>query len=213
MRWPWTRRPAENSASQVAGAARASAQADPAPSPMGWAFLPPIQRSLDTPIAPVTRPTDFPSELSAWRSPSFTSSLSHAVVDTAPGGIVDGDGGGVGAPTATAALHPPELTLLPPPRPQALQRSTAGGPSGTPDGGPLEVPPPPQPADDVSGIREIAPEPLALPGLITASSAGMPVVHRSVVPDPTPVQRASTHQDPSSDGAEVDAGRRAAARR
>ena len=58
----------------------------PAPSPMGWAFLPPIQRTLDTPIAPVTRPTSFPAELPAWRSPAFTSALSHAVVDTMPAG-------------------------------------------------------------------------------------------------------------------------------
>ena len=93
---------------------------------MGWAFLPPIQRTLAAPIAPVTRPVEFPGELSAWRSPAFTDSLSHAVVDTSSGGVIDGDGGGLGHPTNTS-VHAPELTLLPPAAPD---RRAAVGPSG-----------------------------------------------------------------------------------
>src|SRR3954467_1046593 len=96
---------------------------------MGCAFLPPTQRTpaqgpRPPPIASVPRPTEFPSELSAWRSPAFTDSLSHAVVETTPGGLIDGDGGGLGRPTGTS-VPAPELTLLPPPRPTAVQRSPA----------------------------------------------------------------------------------------
>src|SRR4051812_6899424 len=132
---------------------------------MGWAFLPPIQRTLAPPIASVTRPTEFPTELSAWRSPAFTDSLSHAVVDTTPGGLIDGDGGGLGHPTVTSAPAP-ELTLLPPPRPTAVQRSRA---------------PAPRPAEPPASA-DVRPA----PSLIRAPSAGMPLVHRAVVDDPTP---------------------------
>jgi hypothetical protein len=178
VRWPWTREPA----AQPAPAPPVAAPAEPPPSPMGWAFLPPIQRTLDTPIAPVTRPSAFPAELPAWRSPAFTSTLSHAVVDTMPGGIVDGDGGGLGAPTHTVGPAP-ELTLLPPPRPTALQRSAAAGPV------PADEPPAPAPADAQRAPGEpdvVRPEPPAA-ALTRAPPAGMPVVHRSVVAETPPL--------------------------
>jgi hypothetical protein len=174
MRWPWSREPGEDpapAAPAAAPAAAAAAPADPAPSPMGWAFLPPIQRTLDTPIAPVTRPTTFPAELPAWRSPAFTSTLSHAVVDTVPGGVVDGDGNGLGEPSHTVGPAP-ELTLLPPPRPTAIQRAVA------------------DPA---------AEEPAPGPALTRAPSVGMPVVHRSVVADPSPLEEV----DPPAPTADV----------
>ena len=94
MRWPWTRRAAEPPSQPATATALAADPPAAPPSPMGWAFLPPIQRTLAPPIAPVTRPVEFPRELSAWRSPAFTDSLSHAVVDTSSGGVIDGDGGG-----------------------------------------------------------------------------------------------------------------------
>jgi hypothetical protein len=175
MRWPWSREPAEDPApaAPAAGPAAApAAPADPAPSPMGWAFLPPIQRTLDTPISPVTRPTAFPAELPAWRSPAFTSTLSHAVVDTVPGGVVDGDGNGLGEPSHTVGPAP-ELTLLPPPRPTAIQRAVA------------------DPA--------AAEEPASGPALTRAPSVGMPVVHRSVVADPSPLEEV----DPAAPTADV----------
>ena len=108
---------------------------------MGWAFLPPIQRTLAPPIAPVTRPVEVPGELSAWRSPAFTDSLSHAVVDTSSGGVIDGDGGGLGHPTNTS-VPAPELTLLPPPRPTAVQRSVRPGAAA-------RAPPRPSRSDEV----------------------------------------------------------------
>ncbi len=94
---------------------------------MGWAFLPPIQRTLDDPITPITRPTDFPSELPAWRSPAFTSSLSHARGRHDARRHRRRRRRRAGRPTAHGRAGPPELTLLPPPRPTALQRSTPGG--------------------------------------------------------------------------------------
>ena len=135
---------------------------------MGWAFLPPIQRTLAAPIASVTRPVESPGELSAWRSPAFTDSLSHAVVDTSSGGVIDGDGGGLGHPTNTS-VHAPELTLLPPPRPTAVQRSVR----------PAAAAPPPATASGSDVVRPA-------PSFTRAPSAGMPLVHRAVVDDPTP---------------------------
>ena len=167
MRWPWTRRAAEPPP-QPATAATPAADPPAPPSPMGWAFLPPIQRTLAPPIAPVTRPVEFPGELSAWRSPAFTDSLSHAVVDTSSGGVIDGDGRGLGQPTNTTA-HAPELTLLPPPRPTAVQRSVRPGAAAA------------EPAT-ASGSDEVRPA----PSLTRAPSAGMPLVQRAVVDDPTP---------------------------
>jgi len=197
VRWPWTRRTSEQSAAPAA-------PADPPPSPMGWAFLPPLQRTLDTPIEPVTRPTAFPADLPAWRSPAFTGALSHAVVDTMPGGVIDGDGDGVGTPTRTIGPAP-ELTLLPPPRPTAVQRSVAAEPTAVePAPAPVvasEEPEQPvvpieavdtgQPVEPVesaaSSVTDVVrPEPPAAT-LTRASANGLPLVQRSVVPDlPSP---------------------------
>lgn len=89
---------------------------------MGWAFLPPIQRQLAEPIRPLSRGF----EPGAWASPMFTGSMTHAVADGAPHGLIDGDGRGLGTPVQRAAAGP-ELTLLPPPRPRvqrSIQRAT-----------------------------------------------------------------------------------------
>lgn len=185
VRWPWTRGPVERLAPAVPAAAPGAVAADPAPSPMGWAFLPPLQRTLDTPIAPITRPTSFPGELPTWRSPVFTSTLSHAVVDTMPGGIVDGDGGGLGAPTH--AVGPaPELTLLPPPRPTALQRSPAVPTSTEEHVAPVARAEQHRGAGESDVVRPDVPAPV----LTRAPSLGMPVVHRSVVPEAPPLPSA-----------------------
>jgi hypothetical protein len=89
---------------------------------MGWAFLPPLQRTLATGIETITRPTEFAHDLPAWRNPSFNAPLTHLVSDAAPSGVIDG-GDGTGLPGASTSPRP-ELTLLPPPRPVAVQRST-----------------------------------------------------------------------------------------
>ena len=112
MRWPWTRRPAEPASDPLRRRHRAVPRGCPAR--RRWAGRSCRRSSARSPrrSPPVTRPAEFPAELSAWRSPAFTDSLSHAVVDTAPGGLVDGDGGG-SATRRTPSVPAPELTLLP----------------------------------------------------------------------------------------------------
>ncbi len=180
MRWPWTRWATELPP-QTATAARPASDAPAPPSPMGWAFLPPIQRTLTPGIAPVTRPAEFPTELSAWRSPAFTGSLSHAVVDTTPGGLIDGDGHGLGQPTNTS-VPSPELTLLPPPRPTAVQRSIRTGAAA------------PRPATATGSVD--VPE---FPSLTEAPSVGMLLVHRAVIDDPKPDATPDPSPDPTPD--------------
>ena len=117
MRWPWQRDHGSGSASVTGG----SSAARP-PAPMGWAFLPPLQRTLAG-IEPITRPQEFPHELPAWRNPSYTApELTHAVSPDAPSGIIDGDGGRA---TGSPVMRQPvavELALLPPARP-SVQRA------------------------------------------------------------------------------------------
>jgi hypothetical protein len=77
---------------------------------MGWAFLPPLQRSLADAVL-ITRPQEFPGTLPSWRNPGLTGSgLTHLVSPAVTGGVIDGDG--AGTPVQRAAT--PELTLLPP---------------------------------------------------------------------------------------------------
>lgn len=122
--WPWSRdkAPPTSAPSVAQPAATPAPVAAPAPSPMGWAFLPPIQRQLAEPIRPLSRGF----EPGAWASPMFTGAMTHAVADGAPHGLIDGDGRGLGLPIQRSAAGP-ELTLLPPPRPRAqrsIQRAT-----------------------------------------------------------------------------------------
>ncbi|THI97390.1 hypothetical protein E7Z54_14655, partial [Nocardioides sp.] len=127
--WPWRRSDAAHSEvrpeQSAAGTSRTTAS-PPAPSPMGWAFLPPIQRQLAEPIQPLSR--GFAP--GAWDSPVFTGQMTHAVSDAAPQGLIDGDGGGLGTPVQRST-HGPELTLLPPPRPRAARTA----PPTTEEGG------------------------------------------------------------------------------
>ncbi|MEU9785041.1 hypothetical protein AB0H92_29460, partial [Streptomyces phaeochromogenes] len=75
----------------------------------GWVGLPPIQRAAvgRTGVAD----SGFGGRLSTWQNPSFTGTLSHAVLDAAPGGLVRN------ALTTSArpvsGLEPPSHTLLP----------------------------------------------------------------------------------------------------
>jgi hypothetical protein len=172
---------------------------------MGWAFLPPIQRSLAAPMPSITRPDAFPAELPAWRSPAFTGPATHAVVDVAPGGVIDADGGGLGRPTSSP-VPAPELTLLPPPRPTSVQRTQSAAPAAVtgrdPDPSPV-----PDPVDDPAPVRPIAlPE---LPSLTRVGDVPLPVVQRVAVADePTgaaPEAPPAEVAEPSAVSATVDA--------
>ena len=202
MRWPWSRRPAEPDPPEAAK----HALVPPAPPAMGWAFLPPIQRSLAAPMPSITRPHAFPAELPAWRSPAFTGPATHAVVDGAPGGVIDADGGGLGRPTPSPVAAP-ELTLLPPPRPTSVQRTKIGAPAAVTkrDPGPSPVP---DPVDEPAPVRpNELPE---LPSLTGVGDVHLPVVQRAPVADEPidaapEVQPAEGAEPPSAVSATVDA--------
>ena len=128
MRWPWQREHPRDTPPPAP--ADAAVQRAAEPSPMGWAFLPPLQRSIASPDL-ITRPAQFPHTLPAWRDPSFSShDLSHVVSPAAPSGVIDGDG--VGAPVQRSA-HPdlPLLLSATPTRP-VVQRSVPDSPVAAP---------------------------------------------------------------------------------
>ncbi len=52
----------------------------------GWAGLAPMQRAAVR--QPGVADAGFGGRLSTWQNPSFTGTLSHAVLDGAPGGLV-----------------------------------------------------------------------------------------------------------------------------
>jgi len=122
VHWPWQRERTEDGGEPPRPPAAA-------PAPMGWAFLPPLQRTLGT-IEPVTAPLAFPRQLPAWRDPRHVASgLTHVVSPEAPSGIVDGDGRGGAEPRHVSRAV--ELTLLPP-SPPAVQRATGRRTPATP---------------------------------------------------------------------------------
>jgi len=79
--WPWRR---STDALPLATAAVSGASASP-----GWADLPPVQRTLARPLAPVAPPDAFRSSLTTSRDPRFLAPLSHQV-DRRITGLVDG---------------------------------------------------------------------------------------------------------------------------
>ncbi|MCU1693854.1 MAG: hypothetical protein JWM64_2945 [Frankiales bacterium] len=90
LRWPW-----QHDDDAPAPAARAADDgARPAPGPAGWAFLPPLQRTVGA-MPLTTAPAAFPAQLSLWADPSSMGRLTHLLDRDAPAGTVDGDGGGV----------------------------------------------------------------------------------------------------------------------
>jgi hypothetical protein len=105
VRWPW-----QNSTND---APTSAPRGESAPSPAGWAFFPPIQRIVgDQPT--LTRTDGFTRSLPAWGNPSFMGDMGHLVSSDGPSGVLDADGGGLGAPQLTA--YTPELPLLRPAR-------------------------------------------------------------------------------------------------
>ena len=101
MRWPWQSASTDPHAQSPAR--------DVHPSPAGWAFFPPIQRIVGEQPT-LTRTDAFTRSLPAWGNPSFVGAMSHLVSVDGPSGVVDADGGGLGAPQPTA--YTPELPLL-----------------------------------------------------------------------------------------------------
>lgn len=54
----------------------------------GWSALPPIERVLAQPARHTVAAPDFAGTLTTWQNPSFTGTLSHAVLDGAPTGLI-----------------------------------------------------------------------------------------------------------------------------
>jgi hypothetical protein len=148
MRWPWQRERIEPSADDVGGGLPQQAAAPPRVPPAGWAFLPPMQRTIEN-MQLISEPNRFTGALTAWGDPSFTNPMAHLVSTAAPGGIIDVDGGG---PVRSDSGFPPssvEMTLLPPPAPGSrpaprkagnagsLQRSASDGATSAGASGPV----------------------------------------------------------------------------
>ena len=142
MRWPWQReRPEPGPERQRPRRSRNSRRHRAPVPPAGWAFLPPLQRTIGT-MELAHDPDRFAGALAAWDNPSFTGPMSHLVTADAPPGVIDVDGGGTGTGEAYRS-EPADMTLLIPPArsrpagglPTAVQRtSSADAPYGASSG-------------------------------------------------------------------------------
>ncbi len=114
MRWPWQRERSEPrpATSTPEAPAPPAAQLPPVP-PAGWAFLPPLQRTVGS-MELTHGPERFADSLAARSNPSFTGTMSHLVTADAPPGVIDVDGGGTGSGDAHRS-EAAEMTLLVPP--------------------------------------------------------------------------------------------------
>lgn len=121
-RWPWQREKRPTTLSPPAVVA---------PAPSGWAFLPPLQRSVAD-AGPGNLSDTFVSTLPTRVDPSFLGVMEHLVSDDAPGGIVELDPPGRGSPSMRAAGD--DLALRPAISQRSTPRSTWGGPSAFQDG-------------------------------------------------------------------------------
>ncbi|MDC7122582.1 hypothetical protein OMK64_13660 [Cellulomonas fimi] len=191
MRWPWQRdRAVPPVADPGARASRTGAgvAASPVPDPpgssgssgsptgprgadapgapestAGWAFLPPLQRTV-RPAELTSRPVAFLADLPTRAALPFTGSMTHVVDHRAPSGVVDGDGDRSAPPVQRSADV--DLTLLPP-APRAatpVQRRTGrlvaldSAPAGTPR---LRAVPVDPPAPDTPTVTPLETAPSA----------------------------------------------------
>ncbi|MEU0138214.1 hypothetical protein ABZ172_29910, partial [Streptomyces sp. NPDC006296] len=69
------------------GAGAGTAAGDPGRG-RGWTGLPPIQRAMLTPARQTVASAEFAGSLTAWQNHSFSGTLSHAVLDDAPTGLI-----------------------------------------------------------------------------------------------------------------------------
>src|SRR5699024_4911324 len=88
MRWPWQRPAREPVAESATGRSEA-----PAPAAMGWAHLPPLQRSV---ASSATLVPGTASWTTLGHSPGLMGAIGHEVSADGPTGIIDGDGRGIG---------------------------------------------------------------------------------------------------------------------
>ncbi|MFE2139517.1 hypothetical protein ACFW9X_41145, partial [Streptomyces sp. NPDC059466] len=153
-----------------------------------WPSLPPIQRA--TAGRGSVADSGFGGRLTTWQNPSFTGTLSHAVLDGAPGGLVRGV---LATPALPASgLELPSLSL-----PVATPAETAdrAGPSSARHADlPVTATGPTGPR--VTAVPVPATRPPAPTGL-TRAPAG-PSVQRRALPVVTPSVPRRTATDPSA---------------
>ena len=189
MRWPWEwgRRSADTAhAGDAAGSAGPSrpGQSGPGPAPVAaptaarhdWAYLPPVQRSLDDHGPSVAPPDAFRAGLTTHRNPSLLAPLGHLVDPDGPSGVVGGLADAApGEPLSYSGgveLRVPELAGQHVDRPSVQRRveSTAAAP-------PITDPP----LTDLS---------VPAPSVAEPAVAGLPVAdddHRDQEPPAAPV--------------------------
>ena len=93
MRWPWQRERTGPPADTLRGGPSEPAAIASRVPPSGWAFLPPLQRTVEN-IQLTSDPGRFAGALASWNDPSFTGPMTHLVSAAAPPGFIDVDGGG-----------------------------------------------------------------------------------------------------------------------
>ena len=121
MRWRWWARGED---ADPHAATRPASHAMPAPiarAEPAWPTLPPVQRSLDAPLAPVAPLDPFIAGLAAHQNPSFLAPLEHAIDPSGPGGLVDGLAATVPGPGPSYAG---QAELVVPARPSAQPNTT-----------------------------------------------------------------------------------------
>jgi hypothetical protein len=126
VRWPWQRERTEPRTAEATREPVEPAAAGRQVPPAGWAFLPPLQRTIGS-VQLTSDPGRFAGALASWGDPSFTGPMAHLISADAPPGVIDVDGGGpvpghVGYSAASA-----EMTLLPPPPPRAHAKPASSG--------------------------------------------------------------------------------------
>ncbi|MGY2746746.1 hypothetical protein ACVWZ8_003863 [Arthrobacter sp. UYCu723] len=117
MRWPWQRGAPEARADEAPREPVTSATVEDRVPPSGWAFLPPLQRTIGS-VRLTSDPEHFAGALSSWGDPSFTGPMAHLISAQAPPGVIDVDGGGPAPGNDGYTTAPMEMTLLPPPAPR-----------------------------------------------------------------------------------------------
>ncbi|WP_159394812.1 hypothetical protein [Streptomyces sp. H-KF8] len=148
-----------------------------------WPGLPPIQRATARPSWPVAD-SGFGGRLSTWQNPAFTGTLSHAVLDGAPGGLVQGV-------LTTSAQPSPGLELpslsLPVAAPDAPRPAPGEHGAGHPGDG-TDLPPVQRAAVPLTVTRPSGPSvtpvpaPVHRPATLTRTTATAAPVQRRALP-------------------------------
>lgn len=203
---------AGNGAAAGTGAA-AGAGGDASGGGRGWAALPPIQRAMLAPARQTVASADFGGSLTTWQNHSFSGTLSHAVLDGAPTGLIKDTlsfarGSGPGGPA--------KETLFPAPAVvdggDGVKSDRGGSDGGGGDArrpvpfvqraqGPRIAPVrprPPRPAPSAltrasaprTGHRRVLPA--VAPGSVTAAPAGAGGAARTAAPAPLPAPASSS---------------------